>query len=402
MTQSKTDLNLYRVCVYSQDGEFRLMECSGTSLDLLRAELVDQGMTLVSAEIITEGKRRRRTTRFPILVFCQQLLSLLDAGLQLVEAVDTLVENEQDAHHHRVLVQLQSSLRSGQSFSQALQAYPEIFSPLFQAAISASEQTGGVAQALKRFVAYETKFHMLRSRMIGALIYPVLLLSLGGLVIAFLLGYVVPRFSVVFIDRLQDMPYLSGLVIRLGLSIADNPMKAGLISLGVLTALVFSISTPSMRNWFVGAAVRIPWIGERIRTFELVRIYRSLGMLLQGGIAAVKSLQMIEEMAPLRSRQGINRAIVSVSEGWPISVALHREGLSTAVCDRLLAVGERSGQMGDMLERAADFLDSELERSIDRAVRLMEPLMMIVIGIIIGAIVMLMYLPIFELADSVG
>lgn len=340
--------------------------------------------------------------RFPLLVFCQQLLSLLEAGLHLVEAVDTLTEKEQDSSQHSVLQQLQSSLQSGLSFSQALANRPDIFPPLFQAAIEASEQTGGVVQALKRFVTYETQFQTLRNRLIGALIYPALLLSLGGLVVAFLLGYVVPRFSVVFIDRLQDMPYLSGLVIRLGLTISENPMAALLMTLGTLGAVSLLVAHPATRSWLVGVAWQLPWLGVRIHQFELVRLYRSLGMLLRGGIPAVRSLQMILTMAPQRSRVGLEKAIALVSEGLPISNALQREGFTTSVSDRLLAVGERSGQMGDMLERAADFMDAELERSVDRATRLMEPLMMVVIGILIGGIVMLMYLPIFELADSVG
>jgi general secretion pathway protein F len=340
--------------------------------------------------------------RFPLLIFCQQLLSLLEAGLQLVEAVDTLTKKEQDSRQQAILVQLQTSLQSGLSFSQALAQWPEIFPPLFQAAIEASEQTGGVVQALKRFVVYEKQFQTLRSRLIGALIYPALLLSLGGLVIAFLLGYVVPRFSVVFIDRLESMPYLSGLVVRLGLAISANPMAALLLTGGTLISVGLFLVQPVTRAWLTGMAWQLPWLGERIHQFVLVRLYRSLGMLLRGGIPAVRSLQMIVPMVPLRSRAGIARVIAAVSEGQPISNALQREGFTTVVSERLLSVGERSGQMGDMLERAADFMDEELERSVDRATRLMEPLMMIVIGVLIGGIVMLMYLPIFELADSVG
>jgi general secretion pathway protein F len=340
--------------------------------------------------------------RFPLLVFCQQLLSLLEAGLQLVEAVDTLTEKEPSGTARDVLLQLQGSLQSGLAFSQALAQWPDIFPPLFQAAIEASEQTGGVAQALKRFVVYETQYQTLRSRLIGALIYPALLLSLGGLVVAFLLGYVVPRFSVVFAERLQEMPYMSGLVIRLGLSIAENPMTALFLALSTLAALLLLALHPALRSWIVGVAWRLPWLGERIHMFELVRLYRSLGMLLRGGIAAVQSLRMIESMTPARSRARIANAIVLVTEGLPISQALQQEGFTTVVSERLLAVGERSGQVGDMLERSADFMDAELERSVDRATRLMEPLMMVVIGVLIGGIVMLMYLPIFELADSVG
>lgn len=342
------------------------------------------------------------SARFPLLIFCQQLLSLLEAGLQLVEAVDTLTEKEQDTRQHGILLQLQASLQSGLSFSQALAQWPDIFPPLFQAAVEASEQTGGVAQALKRFVAYETQFQTLRSRLIGALIYPALLLSLGSLVVAFLLGYVVPRFSVVFMDRIDSMPYLSGLVIRLGLAIADHPTTALLLTGATLGSLIFLLAHPAARSVMARLAWQLPWLGERIHQFELVRLYRALAMLLRGGIPAVRSLQMIAAMAPRRSRQGIDRTIAAVSEGQPISLALQREGFTTVVSDRLLAVGERSGQMGDMLERAADFMDAELERAVDRATRLLEPLMMVVIGVLIGGIVMLMYLPIFELADSVG
>lgn len=342
------------------------------------------------------------SARFPLLVFCQQLLSLLEAGLQLVEAVDTLTEKEQSGPPREVLLQLQGSLQSGLAFSQALAQWPKIFPPLFQAAIEASEQTGGVAQALKRFVAYETQYQTLRSRLIGAMIYPALLLSLGSLVVAFLLGYVVPRFSVVFIDRLDSMPYLSGLVVRLGLSIDSHPLAALMVCAVALVVLVTLLLHPALRAWLFGLAWRMPWLGERIHMFELVRLYRALGMLLRGGIAAVPSLQMIESMMPDQSRLRVANAIVLVSEGLPISQALQQQGFTTVVSERLLAVGERSGQVGEMLERAADFMDAELERSVDRATRLLEPLMMVLIGVLIGGIVMLMYLPIFELADSVG
>ncbi len=391
----------YRVRSFSQNQGMRSFERDADSVGQLRAALELEGTTLVGAEGLTRFAGWRSTAPFPHLIFCQQLLSLTDAGLQLVEAIDTLTEKERDPRHRQVLAGLQSDLHAGMSFSQALETRSEIFPPLFQAAIEASEQTGGVAQALKRFIAYETQFQALRNRLIGALIYPAVLLSLGGLVIAFLLAYVVPRFSVVFIERLTDMPYLSQLVIRLGLAISDNPVLTLLVLGGSAAVAVFVFVNPVARSWVTGSAWRLPWLGERIRAYELVRIYRSLSMLLRGGIPAVRSLRMIAGLVPPRSRQGIKKVITSVSEGLPMSTALQREGFTTLVSDRLLAVGERSGQMGDMLERSADFLDAELERSVDRAVRLMEPLMMVVIGIIIGGIVLLMYLPIFELADSI-
>jgi general secretion pathway protein F len=401
MANQIENLPRYRARIFSPEKGLLIEERASSSLGVLNAQIESEGLTLISAELVDKGAMRGGRGHFPLLVFCQQLSSLLDAGLQLVVAVDTLAGNERDSGHRLVLQKLRASLHSGLSFSQSLAVYPEIFPPLFHASIEASEQTGGVASALKRFVAYEGQFQALRSRLIGALIYPALLLSLGGLVVAFLLSYVVPRFSVVFADRLQEMPYLSRAIVMLGLSIAENPwVSLGLSSAALIGLFVLGIH-PVVRSWMIGVATEMPWLGQRIQAFELVRMYRSLGMLLQGGIPAVRSLQMISPIVPLRSRKRIFDVIQAVSEGRPISEAMRSGGFTTLVSERLLAVGESSGNMGEMLERASDFLDAELERSVDRAVRLLEPIMMVIMGGVIGGIVMLMYLPIFELAESV-
>jgi general secretion pathway protein F len=401
MASEFAELQMLRARIFSLEKGLVVEERAASSLDALRAQIESEGRSLVSAELIRNRAAYRRRSPFPLLVFCQQLSALLAAGMQLVVAVDTLAGNEQEPEHRLVLQTVQSSLRSGLSFSQALAEHADVFPQLFYASIEASEHTGGVESALQRFVAYEGRFQALRSRLIGALIYPAMLLSLGGLVVVFLLSYVVPRFSVVFIDRLHDMPYMSRAVVLLGLSIAENPWIASGIGVGALLGLFILAVNPSVRNGCFVLAKKLPWLGSRIQAFELVRMYRSFGMLLQGGVPVVRSLQMISPIVPLYSRKRIMQVIQVVSEGQPISVALKDNEFTTLVSARLLAVGESSGNMGEMLDRAADFLDSELERSVDRAVRVMEPLMMVVMGAIIGGIVMLMYLPIFEMAESV-
>jgi general secretion pathway protein F len=401
MTEQNLQVKRYKVKVFSQTTGFGEIERSANNLAQLKEALDNESYLFVSAEVINSEVNSRKSTKFPLMIFCQQLLSLLQAGLQLVEAVNTLTEKELDPNHRWVLDQLQTNLRAGLSFSQALLMYPKIFPSIFQAAIEASEQTGAITDALDRFVSYETQFQKLKNRLIGAMIYPLLLLSMGGLVIAFLLGYVVPRFSVVFIDRLDSMPYLSALVIRFGLVISDNPIKSLLTLILVVSCASFIIIYPSTRASLIRFISKFRWLGDRIHAYELVRIYRSLSMLLRGGIPVVRSMQMIRTVASAASQSSLERAILSVSEGQPLSMSLQKVGLTTIVSERLLAVGERSGQMGEMMSRAADFLDTELEQSIDRAVKLLEPLMMVFIGGLIGAIVILMYLPIFELADSI-
>ena len=401
MTSTSASGQVFKARIFLPDGQLVTVERTALSLVQLREDLEREGQTLISVQTGGSISAASKNTQFPLLVFCQQLLSLLDAGLQLVEAVDTLTDKELEPQHRKTLLQLQSSLHAGLSFSHAVQLFPSIFPALFQATMEASEQTGDIPEALQRFIAYETQYQLLRTRLKSAMIYPTLLLSLGGLVVAFLLGYVVPRFSVVFVDRLDEMPYLSSLVIRLGLAISDHPAMAAIGSLGLLGGLGLLFFQPSVRAWLLTGMRQIPWLGDKMHALELVRMYRSLGMLLRGGIPAVAALRMVAPLVPRHASAGIEHAIQRVNEGQTISAALHAQGFTTVVSERLLAVGERSGKMGEMMERSANFLDAELERTLDQAIRLLEPLMMVVIGVLIGGIVMLMYLPIFELADSV-
>lgn len=388
--------------VFRPEQGVSFLECEAAGLEEARLEHVELGWVVLSVKPLSETRFTwKRRVRFPLLLFSQELLALLSAGLNLVESIDALRDKEAEGPVRRILADMGDGLRSGLSLSRALQRHEDTFPTLFRAAIEASEQTGEVADALKRFIVYERQFQALRSRLSGALIYPAVLATLGAAVTLFLLGYVVPRFSVVFADRMDELPALSGAVIRFGLLLSEHPMEAGAIALLALAGLSFAVSRKSVWAWLAIKAWQMPGIGMQLRHYQLARMYRSLGMLMRGGIPAVRAMEMVAVLMSASARQGMQHAIAAVREGQPISVALRAQGLTTSVADRLLAVGERSGRMGDLLEHTADFLDEELSRRMDRVIRLVEPLMMIIIGFIVGGIVMLMYLPIFELADSV-
>jgi len=378
------------------------LECEAAGLEEARLEHLELGWVVLSVKPLGEvGLAWKRKARFPLLLFSQELLALLSAGLNLVESIETLRDKEPEGPVRRILADMGDSLHCGLSLSRALQRHEDTFPTLFRAAIEASEQTGEVAGALKRFIVYERQFQALRSRLAGAMIYPAVLTTLGMAVTLFLLGYVVPRFSVVFADRTDELPALSGAVVRFGLLLSAHPMAAGAVALSTLAGLGFAVTRKSVWVWLAAKAWQMPGIGEQLRHYQLARMYRSLGMLMRGGIPAVRAMEMVAVLMSASARQGMRHAILAVREGQPISVALRAQGLTTSVADRLLAVGERSGRMGDLLEHTAEFLDEELSRLMDRIIRLVEPLIMILIGFIIGGIVMLMYLPIFELADSV-
>jgi general secretion pathway protein F len=170
----------------------------------------------------------------------------------------------------------------------------------------------------------------------------------------------------------------------------------------VLACLVLWLRRPVTRQWLAARLMRIPALGDRVRVYQLARFYRSLGMLLRGGIPIMSSLTMTGGLLQGNLRGQLAQAMRMISEGTPISQAMDAAGLTTPVSSRMLRVGERTGQMGEMMERIARFYDDEIARWVDWFIRLFEPVLMLIIGVAIGGIVVLMYFPIFELAGSLN
>lgn len=337
---------------------------------------------------------------FPLLLFSQELLSLLDSGITIVEAVDTLAEKENRPFVRAVLQTIVTGLREGKPFSSTLSEVPAAFPPLYVATVRASEKTSGLGEALGRYIAYATQLETLRGRLVSAAIYPVLLVAVSGLVILFLMGYVVPRFSHIYEDMGSDLPFMSRMLLYWGQFIESYWS----VMLTLVAAAVMGFTLGGAR-WLAQHAMqlmwRIPALGERMRVFQLARLYRTLGMLLRGGISIVPALDMVNGLLSVALQHQLSAATKSIREGNTIANAFESHGLSTAVSQRMLRVGDRAGNMGEMLERAAAFHDDEMARWAEWATRLLGPLLMLVMGLVIGSIVVLMYLPIFQLADSI-
>ena len=340
----------------------------------------------------------RGAVRFPLSLFSQELRALLNAGLPLVEAIDTLAEKERQAALRAVLERLAAVLREGQPLSAALQEFPHAFPPLYVAAVRAAERTGELAIALSRYVAYEAQLDAVRKRVVNASIYPMLLLAVGGLVSLFLLLYVVPRFGHIYAERGGELPLFSRLLLSWGQAVDQN----GPLVLGLLAALavlaVYLLNTFKTRAG--NALWRIPAIGERLKIYQLARFYRTIGMLLRGGMPLVAALELgTEQLHPLL-RGRLAAAAQAIREGRGVAQSMDANGLATPVALRMMAVGEKGGNMGEMLEQIAAFHDEELARWVDWFTRLFEPLLMAAIGLVIGIVVILMYMPIFELAGN--
>ena len=362
------------------------------------------GLTVLSAKhnqnnAFKASSLLRSKERFPLTLFSRELLALLSSGLSLVEAIQTLEEKEARPLVRQVLQSLLRQLYEGESLSAAISHQPQHFPALYAATIRASERTGDLPEALERYISYQEKIETVKRKVISASLYPMLLIMVGGLVALFLLGYVTPRFSSLYSDT-ANLPAGSRLLMQWGSLISEHAVEMLLGFTAVVGGLIYAVSRPQGRAWLVNLAWRTPRLGERLRVFQLTRFYRTTGMLLDGGIPAVNALDMSAGLLPFQLRTKLHAAIQDIKEGKSISQSLQRADLTTPVAMRLLRVGEKSGRMGEMMEASAKFHDDETTRFLEWFTRLFEPVLMLLIGLMIGVIVILLYMPIFELAGS--
>lgn len=358
-----------------------------------------RGLEVLSVAPLREAVGRAGA--FPLLLFTQELVALLRAGIPLADALAALTEKEGRPATRLVLAALVQALREGRPLSLALTDHPNSFPPLFVATVRAAERTSDLEPALSRYIDYLRQLEALRAKLVAATIYPALLLLVGGAVMFFLMVFVVPRFAMIFESVGGELPWLSRLLLDWGrlMQTQAGPVAAGLLA--VPAGLVLVLSRAPVRAAALRLAWRLPRGGEQLRVFELARFYRTLGMLLRGGIPAVPAMGMLEGLLSPALRPGLARCIAAVGEGQGFAATLQAQGLATPVALRMLAVGERAGNLGEMLERAAGFHEEEGARSLDLLTRLAGPLLMLIIALAVGLILVMLYLPIFQVAESI-
>jgi general secretion pathway protein F len=363
----------------------------------------DQGYTVIAikAKAAWPMWRKGGTHRFPLVLFSQELLALLEAGLSLMESLEALAEKEEQVEVRKTLLQMIATLYEGHTLSHALEHSQASFPPLYVATVRASEKTGGLPEALSRYVAYQMQMDAVRRQVVSASIYPILLAAVGGLVTLFLLLYVVPRFSHIYAGIGGELPLMSRLLMRWGQILDAHGAAIGAAALLALLVATYAATRPTSKHWLMRKLWQVPSLGRRLHVFQLARFYRSLGMLLRGGMPVVSSLQMVSDLLESSLRGQLGLASARIREGHALSSAMEQYGLTTPVASRMLRVGERTGRMGDMMERIAAFYEEETARWVERFTKLFEPLLMVFIGLVIGGIVVLMYFPIFELAGSI-
>ena len=368
-----------------------------------RRQVEARGLFVSSVEPLRAGGlRKKRAGSLSLVLFSQELLALLTAGLGIVEALEALLEKEASDSTRAVLERLLGGLREGKRFSTVLSEQPDLFPPLYIGIVRAAEGTSDLPRSLSRFIDYQQRIDVVRAKIVSAAIYPCILLLVGGGVSLFLITYVVPKFAEVYQGAGRDLPFMSKVMLSWG-KFAGEHTTMLLAGLGACAMLGLFAWRRLTRNGGLGRLLaRLPGIGERIRIYELSRLYLTLGMLSEGGITIVHAIETVQSMVSSSVRASLIAARADIEAGQPLSTAFEAHQLTTPISLRMLRVGERTGDMGPMLTQSAAFYDGEISRWIDRFTRTFEPLLMAGIGLIVGAIVVLLYMPIFDLAGDMS
>jgi len=338
-----------------------------------------------------------------LVVFTRQFATLIDAGVPLVQCLDILQQQEVNKTFKRIINQIKADVESGKTFSEALKKHPNVFDTLYVNLVAAGEMGGMLDVTLNRLAAYIEKIERLKKKVRGAMTYPAVVVGIAVLVVAVILTYVIPVFAGLFRDAGAKLPPMTLIVI----AISDffkryiHWMVLGLILLVFLFKRFRK--TPKGREWTDSLALRAPVFGILLRKVAIARFSRTLGTMLGAGVPILDSLDIVATTAGNAViEKELRKARASIAEGQTVAEPLGKSGVFPPMVVQMISVGEATGALDEMLSKIADFYDEEVDIAVDALTSLLEPLLIVFLGVTIGGLLVAMYLPIFQLADVVS
>lgn len=399
---------------------YRAARSDGSTIDgqleseserLVRAKLEAQGLLVFKLQ--RRGMGATRTAgrswswgRLPLgefLVFNQELLALVKSGLPVLRVWDLLIERAGHAGFQQALKDVREDIRGGSSASDALARHAAYFPDLYIATVKAGEQSGNLPEVLQRYVTYLKLMMGLRQKVIKALSYPLFLVVIGVAVIGFLLVYVMPTFVSVYGESAKTLPWATQALLDLVKNAESRLLPLAVILIAGAIALRAYYATPAGHLAVDRLIVTMPLFGPIAVKHNTVQLTRTLGTILAGGTPLVDALQSARGAVSNRwISQGMARAVQDIREGGTLAAALDRPGVLPKLAIEMLSVGEETGSLDSMLRDVAEFYEADLDTRLAQLTTWIEPALLLFMGILVGGIVIVMYLPVFQMAGTVG
>jgi type IV pilus assembly protein PilC len=346
---------------------------------------------------------RRRVKEKDIVVFTRQFSTMINAGLPLVQCLEILASQQDNATFKEILVKVKGDVEAGSTFADALRKHPNVFNDLFCNLVAAGETGGILDTILNRLAAYIEKSMNLKKKVKGAMVYPAVVMAIALVVVGCLLIFVIPVFQKMFADMGGTLPAFTQLVINL----SEFLRRYFLLVAGLLIALGFAFrryyKSEKGREAVDDYLLKLPIFGSLIRKVAIAKFTRTLGTMLSSGVPILEGLEIVARTAGNKTvEKAILKTKLSIGEGKTIAEPLGASGVFPPMVVQMISVGESTGALDSMLSKIADFFDDEVDAAVAALTSLLEPLLMVFLGSAIGALVVAMYLPIFQMASVLG
>ena len=347
--------------------------------------------------------RRTRISTREFLVFNQELATLLKAGMPLVQSLDILRQRVANPLLKTVLDDVYEHVRGGNSLSEAFENHRTLFPGIYTASLMAGEKSGSLEQVIRRFVAYVKVVSAVKRKTISALVYPLILLTLSCIVIGIIVLRVVPEFTLFYNQFGQELPLSTRMIVSFS-AFAGTYFLVGVLGVGVAAVAFWSwLQSPGNRRRFDRWTLRLPLLGPIAQKFATSQASRTLATLLGGGIPLVNAIDVAaRSIANQHMAHELQAAAQQVREGRALAAAMAASGAFPDVSIKMVEVGESTGALQEMLNSLADFYDEEIETSLGRFVTMVEPVLLVVMGLVIAGLLLALYMPLFNLSSALS
>jgi len=348
-------------------------------------------------------RRRRKVSTREFLVFNQELATLLKAGMPLAQSLDILRRAVPNATFKAVLDDVHQRVQAGSSLSEAFEAHGGMFPGVYTASLMAGEKSGSLDQVLRRFIAYVKIISHVRRRVLSALMYPLVLVGLSVAVVTIIVVRVVPAFAEFYSGFNAELPLATRVLTSVSTAIRTNLLWIVLVTAGLGLFIWRWFKRPGQRTRLHALMLRAPLVGNVTTKFATAQFARTLATLLSGGIPLVTALDVSARAIGNRAMaQQIDVVARDVREGQSLATALSSRGIFPEVAIKMVEVGEATGALQDMLNAQADFYDEDIDTTLTRFVALVEPTLLIIMGVVIAALLLALYMPVFQLSNAVS
>ena len=393
----------------NRDSKVQKGELQAASQDAANAQLVRQRIT--PTKIKEKPKDlfenvaflQPRVKEHDIILFARQFSTMIDAGLPIIQCLDILYSQQANATFKKMLKNIKESVEGGATLAEALKKFPKQFDSLFVNMIAAGEAGGILDAILRRLAAYMEKAARLKSQVKGAMTYPIVTLLIAIVVLAVILVFVIPVFQEMFADFGGELPVPTKIVVLM-----SETVKSKIIYI-LIAAFLFVIAFKKFYKTEKGHDIvddlllKLPVFGQLLRKVAVSKFTRTMGTMLASGVAILEALDIVAKTAGNRSvEKAIYNVRSGIAEGRTMADPLQESGVFPPMVCQMIGVGESTGALDAMLEKIADFYDEEVDQAVDNLTSLIEPFMLVFLGVTIGGLVVAMYLPIFKMAGAMG